>query len=84
MRVEASNFLPNEKHATTFDSRLWRPPIIRNFENMRPMLPKPLIIEALVALDAECAARGITGELCIYGGAGMVFDVRESVMGDRS
>ena len=51
---------------------------------MRPMLPKPLIIEALVALDAECAARGITGELCIYGGTGMVlvFDVRESAMGD--
>lgn len=44
------------------------------------MLPKPLIIEALVALNAECAARGITGEICIYGGAGMVlvFDARES------
>jgi len=44
------------------------------------MLPKPVIIEALVALDDECAARGITGELCIYGGAGMVlvFDARES------
>lgn len=52
---------------------------------MWPMMPKPLIIEALVALDAECAAHGITGELCIYGGAGMilVFDVRESAMGDR-
>jgi hypothetical protein len=39
-----------------------------------------LIIEALVALDAECAQRGITGEICIYGGASMVlvFDAREA------
>jgi len=47
---------------------------------MSTTLPKAAIIQALQALDAECAARGITGELCIYGGAGMVlvFDARES------
>lgn len=47
---------------------------------MSTTLPKAAIIQALQALDAECAARGITGELCVYGGAEMVlvFDARES------
>ena len=43
-------------------------------------LHRSVIIEALFALDAECAQRGITGEICIYGGASMVlvFDAREA------
>lgn len=47
---------------------------------MPTKLQKQVIIDALVALDAECGHRGITGEICIYGGAGMVlvFDARES------
>lgn len=47
---------------------------------MSANLPKTTIIQALVGLDSECAARGITGEICIYGGAGMVlvFDAWES------
>ncbi len=47
---------------------------------MTAKLHRSLIIEALVALDAECAQRGITGEICIYGGASivLVFDARES------
>ena len=47
---------------------------------MTAKLHRSLIIEALVALDAECAKRGITGEICIYGGASMVlvFDAREA------
>ena len=32
---------------------------------MTAKLHRSLIIEALVALDAECAQRGITGEICI-------------------
>jgi hypothetical protein len=47
---------------------------------MTTKLHRSLILEALVALDAECAQRGITGEICIYGGASMVlvFDAREA------
>jgi hypothetical protein len=47
---------------------------------MRNNLTRLEIIHALVALDAECAKRGIAGEICIYGGAGMVlvFDARQS------
>jgi hypothetical protein len=47
---------------------------------MNTRLPKAVILQALVALDRECADRGITGEICIYGGAAMVlvFDARPS------
>lgn len=47
---------------------------------MRNNLTRLEIIHALVALDAECEKRGIAGEICIYGGAGMVlvFDARQS------
>ncbi len=47
---------------------------------MSLQLSKARILEALAALDAECAKMGITGEICIYGGAAMVlvFDARPS------
>jgi hypothetical protein len=47
---------------------------------MNAELPKAVILQALAALDRECANRGITGEICIYGGAAMVlvFDARPS------
>jgi hypothetical protein len=47
---------------------------------MRNNLTRLEIIHALVALDAECEKQGIAGEICIYGGAGMVlvFDARQS------
>lgn len=45
---------------------------------MRAQLTRGQILGALRALAAECARRGIAGEICIYGGAGMVlvFDAR--------
>lgn len=47
---------------------------------MSSKLTRAQIIDALRALEAECARRGITGEMCIYGGALMVlvFDARDS------
>lgn len=43
-------------------------------------LTRDKIIEALRALESECARRGIAGEICIYGGAEMVlvFDARSA------
>ena len=45
---------------------------------MSDRLTRGKIIEALRALERECARRGIAGEICIYGGAEMVlvFDAR--------
>jgi len=47
---------------------------------LNPKLTKSQIIEALRLLEAKCAMLGIAGEICIYGGAGMVlvFDARSS------
>lgn len=45
---------------------------------MNSKLTRDQIIQALRALEAECARHGIAGEICIYGGAEMVlvFDAR--------
>ena len=47
---------------------------------MSDKLTRGEIVAALLALEAECAKRGIGGEICIYGGAEMVlvFDARAS------
>lgn len=47
---------------------------------MNNKLTRDQIIDALRTLDSECARRGITGEICIYGGAEMVlvFDARKA------
>lgn len=53
-------------------------------KNLKPMqnskLTKKQIVEALRLLEAKCELLGIAGEICIYGGAGMVlvFDARSS------
>ena len=47
---------------------------------MSVKLTRLQIVAALKALDYECKRRGITGEICIYGGAEMVlvFDARDA------
>jgi len=48
--------------------------------NPSDILTKERIIQALEALNRRLTEKGVTGELCIYGGATMVlaFDARES------
>lgn len=44
------------------------------------ILTKPIIIRALETLNHRLSEKGVTGELCIFGGAAMLlaFDARES------
>lgn len=48
--------------------------------NSSDILTKERIITALEALNNRLTDKGVTGELCIYGGATMIlaFDARES------